>query len=57
MVPKADIANGFYRDLYALQGRRHTFYNGAAFQTHDSSLLWQFTEKHGVSSKKVAVAR
>jgi hypothetical protein len=43
-VGKADISNGFYRDLTALQGRRHTFWNGAAFQAHDSALLWRFTE-------------
>lgn len=43
-VSAADIRGGFYRDLYALQGRRRTFWNGAAFQTHDSALLWQFTE-------------
>ena len=30
--------------LNALQGRNRTFYTGAAFHTHDSSLLWQFTE-------------
>jgi hypothetical protein len=44
-VDPQDIAAGFYRRLYALQGRNHTFYNGAAFHTHDSSLLWQFTER------------
>jgi hypothetical protein len=44
-VSPQDIAGGFYRDLYALQGRNRTFYNGAAFHTHDSSLLWQFTER------------
>ncbi|KAI9799467.1 MAG: hypothetical protein M1833_003989 [Piccolia ochrophora] len=38
------IKNGFYRKLYALQGRKRTYWNGAAFHTHDSSLLWQFTE-------------
>ncbi|KAM3064610.1 hypothetical protein ACMFMF_011902, partial [Clarireedia jacksonii] len=38
------IAKGFYRDLYALQGQRSTWYTGAAFHTHDSSLLWEFTE-------------
>jgi hypothetical protein len=43
-VSKADIAAGFYRNLYALQGHRNTFYTGAAFHTHDSSLLWRFTE-------------
>ncbi|MBQ0863760.1 NAD(P)/FAD-dependent oxidoreductase [Streptomyces sp. RK75] len=44
-VSRDDIADGFYRRLYSLQGRNRTFYNGAAFQTHDSSLLWQFTER------------
>lgn len=43
-VSSASIATGFYHQLYALQGHRRTFYNGAAFHTHDSSLLWQFTE-------------
>lgn len=43
-VPKDAIAGGFYKRLYALQGQRHTWYTGAAFHTHDSSLLWQFTE-------------
>jgi hypothetical protein len=38
------ISAGFYNQLNALQGRRQTFYSGAAFHTHDSSLLWQFTE-------------
>jgi hypothetical protein len=38
------IKSGFYRDLYALQGQRNTWYTGAAFHTHDSSLLWEFTE-------------
>ncbi|TAQ90979.1 hypothetical protein B7494_g715 [Chlorociboria aeruginascens] len=44
-VPAKAIAAGFYKDLYALQGQRHTFYTGAAFHTHDSSLLWNFTER------------
>jgi hypothetical protein len=43
-VSAADIAGGFYRRLYGLQGRNGTFYTGAAFHTHDSSLLWRFTE-------------
>jgi hypothetical protein len=44
-VPTGAIKSGFYRKLYALQGRNRTFYTGAAFHTHDSSLLWQFTER------------
>jgi hypothetical protein len=43
-VSPDDIAGGFYRQVNALQGHRHTYYNGGAFHTHDSSLLWQFTE-------------
>ncbi|RDL37497.1 uncharacterized protein BP5553_04930 [Venustampulla echinocandica] len=43
-VPPKAIAGGFYKRLYGLQGQRHTYYTGAAFHTHDSSLLWQFTE-------------
>jgi hypothetical protein len=44
MVDSGDIAAGFYRSLQTLQGRRDTFYTGAAFQTNDSSLIWRFTE-------------
>lgn len=43
-VPARDIAEGFYRKLYALQGKRQTYYTGAAFHTHDSSLIWGYTE-------------
>jgi hypothetical protein len=38
------IKNGFYKDLYALQGLRGTFWTGAAWAQDDSSLLWAFTE-------------
>ncbi|KAL8721829.1 MAG: hypothetical protein Q9225_001584 [Loekoesia sp. 1 TL-2023] len=37
-----DIANGFYRDLYALQGYRNTWYIGAMFVL-GSSPLWNAT--------------
>lgn len=43
-VTGAQIAGGYYNVLNSLQGRNNTFYNGAAFQTNDSSLIWQFTE-------------
>jgi hypothetical protein len=43
-VPAGAIEAGFYQKLYSLQGRHRTFFTGAAFHTHDSSLLWQFTE-------------
>jgi hypothetical protein len=43
-VPAKAIKDGFYKKLDGLQGQRRTYYTGAAFQTHDSSLLWEFTE-------------
>lgn len=43
-VSAPTIAGGFYRRLYGLQGRNRTFYNGAAFITHDSGVIWRFTE-------------
>jgi hypothetical protein len=43
-VSASDIANGFYAKLYGLQGKRNTYWNGAAFAAHDSTLIWQYTE-------------
>lgn len=40
------IADGFYEKLYRLNGERGTFWNGAAFQSQDSSVLWQYTEDY-----------
>jgi hypothetical protein len=39
-----EIRKGFYKKLYALQGTENTFWSGAAWITHDSSLIWVFTE-------------
>lgn len=43
-VPADAIAKGFYESLYKLQGHRRSYWTGAAWHTHDSSLLWNFTE-------------
>ena len=43
-VSTKEIAEGFYNRLFALQGRKNTFWTGAAFVTHDSTLIWQYTE-------------
>ena len=43
-VTADDIRDGFYRDLYGLQGTQNTFWSGAAWITQDSSLIWNFTE-------------
>lgn len=38
------IREGYYKKLY-LQGKGKFWYTGAAFHVHDSSSLWQFSEK------------
>ena len=43
-VTGEQIRDGFDRKLHALQGQRNTWYTGAAFHTHFTSLLWDFTE-------------
>ncbi|KAL5596389.1 hypothetical protein BROUX41_006686 [Berkeleyomyces rouxiae] len=42
-VPVKAIRNGFYKNLYELQGYQNTFWTGAAWDAHDSSNLWRFT--------------
>lgn len=47
-VPKvtaAELADGFYNKLYALQGRRSTFWTGLAWAPDYTPILWDFTEK------------
>ncbi|KAJ7850083.1 hypothetical protein B0H13DRAFT_2087591 [Mycena leptocephala] len=43
-VPVEAVRKGFYRRLNALQGVKNTWWTGAAWQTQDSSLIWNFTE-------------
>ena len=43
-VPASAIASGFYNRLFALQGKKNTYWTGAAFVAHDSTLIWQYTE-------------
>jgi hypothetical protein len=43
-VPVAEIAKGFYAKANALQGKSNTWWTGAAWQEHDSSMIWNFTE-------------
>ncbi|GAB7349562.1 hypothetical protein MBLNU459_g0257t1 [Dothideomycetes sp. NU459] len=44
-VSSEDIKNGFYDDLYALQGLRNTYWTGAAWRVHDSSEIWKYSEE------------
>ncbi|KAJ6562155.1 hypothetical protein B0H19DRAFT_1143709 [Mycena capillaripes] len=43
-VPVDAIRNGYYKKRDQLQGRQNTWYTGAAWQAHDSTLIWNFTE-------------
>jgi len=43
-VRSDEIASGFYGALNDLQGRNRTYYTGATFQSHDSSLIWRYTK-------------
>ena len=44
-VPSAQIASGFYGRLFGLQGRRNTYWTGAAFVTHSSAAIWNYTDR------------
>jgi len=44
-VSAVEIENGFYRELYGLQGESRTWYASATFHAHDSSLIWRFVEE------------
>ncbi|KAI1170022.1 amine oxidase, flavin-containing superfamily [Nemania sp. FL0916] len=46
MVSNEEISNGFYRDLTDLQGKRNTYWHGAAWHTQDSTELWKFTDNY-----------
>lgn len=37
------ISNGFYQKLYGLQGERSTWYTGAAMISHNTGIIWNFT--------------
>jgi hypothetical protein len=43
-VTAEQIKGGFYKKAFALQGHRGVWYTGAAWETHDSSMIWNFTE-------------
>ena len=44
VVSADDISHGFYGDLEGLQGHRSTWWTGAAFLSHSSGELWNFTQ-------------
>lgn len=47
-VPKvspAELKDGFFNKLYALQGQRNTFWTGLTWAPDYTPILWDFTEK------------
>ncbi|KAJ4291257.1 hypothetical protein N0V88_006258 [Collariella sp. IMI 366227] len=43
-VPAAELKAGFIQNLYALQGRRETWWTGGAFSVQFQSILWAFDD-------------
>jgi hypothetical protein len=43
VVDAETIQSGFHRRLHALQGLRNTWYTGAAFNSHGSGPIWNYT--------------
>ncbi|KAF3037580.1 hypothetical protein E8E11_002873 [Didymella keratinophila] len=45
LMASAEAAKaGFYRKMYALQGKRNTFWTGATWRVQDSSASWKYTK-------------
>lgn len=41
----SEIAKGFYNKVFNLQGQRNTYWTGAAFVTHSSAQIWNYTDE------------
>lgn len=44
-VGSKEIKDGFYDELYNLQGQRGTWWTGATWRAQDSSMIWRFNEE------------
>lgn len=44
-VPAEEIEAGFVTDLYALQGRKSTFFTGGAWSAQFTTILWEFNDR------------
>jgi hypothetical protein len=44
MVGAEATKAGFYQKMYALQGKRNTFWTGATWRAQDSSASWKYTK-------------
>ncbi|KAI4597296.1 hypothetical protein KJ359_004401 [Pestalotiopsis sp. 9143b] len=45
-VPSDKLQSGFYKELYALQGRRSTFYTGGAWAADFTTILWEYNNQY-----------
>ncbi|ETS82078.1 hypothetical protein PFICI_07080 [Pestalotiopsis fici W106-1] len=45
-VPVEKLQSGFYKQLYALQGRRSTFYTGGAWAADFTTILWEYNNQY-----------
>ncbi|KAK4163141.1 hypothetical protein QBC43DRAFT_213679 [Cladorrhinum sp. PSN259] len=43
-VTANDIKNGYYSDLFGLQGQKNTYWTGATFRAQDSTMVWGYTK-------------
>ncbi|KAL2118819.1 hypothetical protein VTJ04DRAFT_5778 [Mycothermus thermophilus] len=43
-VTEQELRNGYVQKLYSLQGRRGTWWTGAAFAVHFQALVWAFSD-------------
>ncbi|UNI19443.1 hypothetical protein JDV02_005626 [Purpureocillium takamizusanense] len=43
-VSREDIQAGFYKRLYEIQGRRSTWWTGAAWSAHIQTVLWKYDD-------------
>jgi hypothetical protein len=44
MVSAEATKAGFYKRMYALQGKRNTFWTGATWRAQDSTASWKYTK-------------
>ncbi|KAJ7511222.1 hypothetical protein B0H11DRAFT_1845062, partial [Mycena galericulata] len=51
-----DVASGFYGELYALEGRKNTFWTGAAWAEQDSSQIWWWSDVSLLPKMEAALA-
>ncbi|KAJ7481267.1 hypothetical protein B0H11DRAFT_2193462 [Mycena galericulata] len=52
----SDVASGFYKELYALEGTKNTFWTGGAWTEADSSQIWWWSDVSLLPKMEAALA-